>query len=56
MKLLLAKDGVDPDSANNNTQTPLSLVAENGHDAVVKLLLTKSGVTLHTLVAREEQG
>jgi ankyrin repeat protein len=40
VKLLLAKDGVDPDS---DGQTPLSWAAENGHKAVVKLLESRDG-------------
>ena len=45
VKLLLAKDGVDPDSKDgNHGRTPLSWAAENGHEAVVKLLLAKDGV------------
>ena len=40
VKLLLAKDGVDPDSKDTEYgRTPLSWAAENGHEAVVKLLL-----------------
>jgi ankyrin repeat protein len=39
VRLLLAKDGVDPDSKNSEYgRTPLSWAAENGHEAVVKLL------------------
>jgi Ankyrin repeats (3 copies) len=45
VKLLLAKDQVDPDSKDASYgQTPLSWAAENGHQAVVKLLLAKDGV------------
>ena len=44
VKLLLAKDGVDPDPNDNWGRTPLSWAAENGHEAVVKLLLAKDGV------------
>jgi ankyrin repeat protein len=45
VKLLLAKDGVNPNSKNGDYgQTPLSLAAEKGHEAVVKLLLAKDGV------------
>jgi ankyrin repeat protein len=42
--LLLAKDGVDPDSKDIFNQTPLSRAAENRHVAVVRLLLAKGGV------------
>jgi ankyrin repeat protein len=42
VKLLLAKDGVDPDSKDPEYgQTPLSWAARNGHEAVVKSLLNK---------------
>jgi ankyrin repeat protein len=44
VKLLLDKDGVDPDSKGGNGETPLWWAAANGHDAVVKLLLNKEGV------------
>jgi ankyrin repeat protein len=41
MKLLLTKDGVDPDSRDNDGQTSLLCAAEKGREAVVKLLLNK---------------
>ena len=44
VKLLLAKDGVDPDSKDVWGRTPLSCAAERGHEAVVKLLLAEDGV------------
>lgn len=44
MNLLLAKNGVDPDSKDINNQTSLLLAAANGHKGVVKLLLAKDGV------------
>jgi ankyrin repeat protein len=44
VKLLLDKEGVDPNSKANNGQTPLSWAARYGHEAVVKLLLDKEGV------------
>ena len=44
VKLLLAEDGVDPDSEDNYGQTPLSRAVEKGHKAVVKLLLAEDGV------------
>ncbi|KAH0553143.1 hypothetical protein GP486_006671, partial [Trichoglossum hirsutum] len=43
-KLLLVKDGVDPDSRDTDGQTPLLWAARNGHEAVVKLLFVKYGV------------
>jgi ankyrin repeat protein len=42
VELLLAQNGIDPDSKDNNGQTPLSWAAENGHEVVVKLLLEKN--------------
>jgi ankyrin repeat protein len=45
VRLLLAKDGVDPDSKDSEyARTPLSLAAESGHEAVVRLLLANDGV------------
>lgn len=39
VRLLLAKDGVDPDLKDSQyNQTPLSWAAERGHEAVVRLL------------------
>ena len=37
--MLLAKDGVDPDSKDKDGQTPLLWAAEKRHEVVVKLLL-----------------
>ncbi|KAF2187188.1 ankyrin, partial [Zopfia rhizophila CBS 207.26] len=39
VRLLLDKDGVDPDSDDTYGQRPLLCAAENGHEEVVKLLL-----------------
>lgn len=44
VKLLLAKDGVNPDFKHKDNGTPLSWAAENGHETAVKLLLAKKGV------------
>jgi hypothetical protein len=45
VRLLLVKDGVDPDSKDNIWgQTPLSWAAANGHEAVVRLLVAKGGI------------
>ncbi|KAI9776091.1 MAG: hypothetical protein M1839_000604 [Geoglossum umbratile] len=43
-ELLIAKDGIDPDSKDSYSRTPLSLAAKSGHEAVVKLLLAKGGI------------
>jgi ankyrin repeat protein len=47
VKLLLAMDGVDADSKDTYGRTPLWLAADNGHQAIVRLLL-EDGVTVHT--------
>ena len=39
VKLLLAANGVNPNSKDNNSQTPLSWALKEGHKAVVELLL-----------------
>ncbi|KFY29889.1 hypothetical protein V493_02217 [Pseudogymnoascus sp. VKM F-4281 (FW-2241)] len=44
VKLLLEKQGVEPNSKDNNSQTPLSLAAESGYGAVVRLLPAKDSV------------
>jgi ankyrin repeat protein len=45
VKLLLATDGVDPDSKDYyDNRTPLSWAAEGAHEAVVKLLLATDSV------------
>ena len=45
MKLLLAKEGVNPDSKDTKYGgTPLSWASEKGHKAVVKLLFAMEGV------------
>ena len=41
VKLLLAREGVDPESKNPDGRTPLSWAAERGHEAVVGLLLAR---------------
>jgi ankyrin repeat protein len=48
VKQLLATDGVDWGSKDNEGRTPLSWASENGHKAEVKLLLAKNGVNLHS--------
>jgi ankyrin repeat protein len=45
VELLLAKEGIDPDSKDTRYGgTPLSWAAGNGHDTAVRLLLSKEGV------------
>jgi ankyrin repeat protein len=44
VKLLLAKDGMDPDFKDKYDPTPLSWAARNGQEAVVELLLAKDAV------------
>jgi len=39
VRLLLATDGVDPDSEDSVGQTPLFFAVANGQEAVVRLLL-----------------
>jgi ankyrin repeat protein len=41
VELLLAKDGIDQNFKDDEGDTPLSKAAGYGHEAVVKLLLTK---------------
>lgn len=44
VKLLLATEGVNPDSRDSNGRTPLSWASEYGHETVVKLLIATEGV------------
>ena len=44
VKMLLAKDGVDPDYKDEYRRTPLAWAAWNGRVAVVELLLAKDDV------------
>lgn len=46
MRLLLAKDGVNANSMDNDGQTPLSRAIANGHEAVVKLLRSSDSRSL----------
>jgi ankyrin repeat protein len=43
VKLLLAAEGVDTDLRDEDGWTPLSYAAQNGQEAVVKLLLAAEG-------------
>jgi ankyrin repeat protein len=55
VKLLLEKEGVDPDSQDSGGWTPLWWAAKNGHDAVVKRLLEK-GIDVDSKVGRRCHG
>ncbi|KAF4626835.1 hypothetical protein G7Y89_g11321 [Cudoniella acicularis] len=46
--IALLKREYEPDSKNSYYRTPLSYATENGHEAVVKLLLAKDGVDLNS--------
>jgi ankyrin repeat protein len=45
---MLEREGVKPDSYDNHHQTSLSLASENGHEAVVRLLLEGYDVDLNS--------
>jgi ankyrin repeat protein len=44
--MFLARGNVQPDAKDNYGQTPLSRAAENGHEAVAKLILATDRVKL----------
>jgi len=44
VKLLLARDDVDPDKPDNNGQAPLWRASSYGHEGVVRLLLPRDDV------------
>ena len=46
MKLLLARDDVNPDKPDVCGKTPLCKATHNGHEGVVKLLLREDGARL----------
>ena len=46
VELLLAEDGVDPDSKDDNGRTPLSRAAEYGQGDVVRLFRVQDGADL----------
>jgi ankyrin repeat protein len=49
VKLLLAKDSIDPDLQDSQySRTPLSWAAEGGHEAIVKLLLETGKVEVNS--------
>jgi ankyrin repeat protein len=43
--ITLLKNGHDLDSKSSNNRTPLPWAADNGHEAVVKLLLEKKALS-----------
>ncbi|KAF3925690.1 Ankyrin-1 [Arthrobotrys entomopaga] len=48
VKILLAKNAVNPDSIDYYERTPLSYAAEGGYKAVVDLLLAQDGVEINS--------
>ena len=44
VKLLLARDDVDPNSKDSDGQTPLSFATQRGNEAMVKLFLARDNV------------
>jgi len=44
VKMLLARDGINPDTPDKLGQTPLCHAAENRHGGVVKILLGRDGI------------
>jgi len=42
--MLLGRDDVNPDSPNDDGETPLWWAAKNGHEEVVKMLLGRDDV------------
>ena len=45
IKLLLARDDIDPDIKDTDDRTPLSCAVENEYEAVMKLLLTTDDIS-----------
>jgi hypothetical protein len=46
VKLMLAKDGIDPDCKDKHSRTPLSIAVIDGRETVVGLLLGMNSVDL----------
>ena len=44
VRVLLSVDGIDPNRAKKDGQTPLSRACQNGHVDVVRLLLALPGI------------
>ena len=55
LRLLLVNPKVDPDTEDSYGRTPLSLAAENRHEAVVKLLLETGRVDVNSKRGRDNQ-
>jgi ankyrin repeat protein len=53
VRLMLTEEGVDPDSKDSSSRTPLFVAAEHGREAVVWSLLAQEGVNLDS---RDESG
>ena len=53
LRLLLVNPKVDPDTRDSYGRTPLSLAAENRHEAVVKLLLETGRVDINSMDRRD---
>ena len=49
VKLLLGHPDVDPNSVDNDGQTPLSWAAASGHEGVVRILSTRADVNPYPL-------
>ena len=49
MKILLGREDVDPNTASQDGQTPLSWAARNGDEEVVKMLLERNNPNINTM-------
>ena len=47
MELLLEKEGIDINQADNEGSTPLLLAANKGHEKVVNILLNEHGIQVN---------
>ena len=48
LRMLLSVDGIEPNRANANKQTPVNIAADSGHLEVVRLLLSRPGLDITT--------